>query len=47
MRLINDERLTGALKNTRIYNLLGWGTFALVTSAVTIMLVAKFIRLLL
>jgi Mn2+/Fe2+ NRAMP family transporter len=36
--LINDQRLTGDLKNTRLYNVLGWGTFALVTTAVIIML---------
>lgn len=38
LRLINDEHLMGALKNTRVYNLLGWGTFALVTTAVIVML---------
>ena len=38
LRLVNDERLTGELKNTRFYNVLGWGTFALVTTAVTVML---------
>jgi Mn2+/Fe2+ NRAMP family transporter len=36
--LINDQRLTGDLKNTRLYNVLGWGTFALGTTAVIIML---------
>jgi Mn2+/Fe2+ NRAMP family transporter len=46
MRLINDERLTGDLKNSKTYNLLGWGTFALVTSAVAIMLGAQLMRLL-
>ncbi|HVG38754.1 MAG TPA: Nramp family divalent metal transporter, partial [Pyrinomonadaceae bacterium] len=35
--LINDERLTGELKNTRLYNFLGWGTFALVSLAVAVM----------
>jgi len=38
LRLINDERLTGALKNTRLYNVLGWGTVALITMAVVVML---------
>jgi NRAMP (natural resistance-associated macrophage protein)-like metal ion transporter len=38
LRLINDQQLMGPLKNTRIYNLLGWGTFTLVTTAVLIML---------
>ena len=38
LRLVNDERLTGELKNTRLYNVLGWGTFALVTTAVAVML---------
>ena len=38
LRLINDERLTGALKNTRLYNVLGWGTVALITTAVVVML---------
>ena len=37
--LINDERLVGPnLKNTRLYNVLGWGTFALITIAVAVML---------
>ncbi len=36
--LINNERLTGELKNTPLYNILGWGTFALITTAVVIML---------
>ena len=36
--LVNDRRLTGDLRNTRLYNVLGWGTFALVTTAVIIML---------
>jgi Mn2+/Fe2+ NRAMP family transporter len=38
LRLINDERLTGALKNTPLYNVLGWGTVVLITTAVVIML---------
>jgi NRAMP (natural resistance-associated macrophage protein)-like metal ion transporter len=36
--LINDERLTGDLQNTRLYNVLGWGTFGLITTAVLFML---------
>jgi Mn2+/Fe2+ NRAMP family transporter len=36
--LINDERLTGDLKNSHLYNVLGWGTFAIVTLAVVAML---------
>ena len=38
LRLINDEQLMGSLKNTRLYNILGWGTFLLVTTAVVMML---------
>ena len=38
LRLINDERLTGTLKNTPLYNVLGWGTVALITIAVVVML---------
>jgi len=38
LRLINDARLTGALKNTPLYNVLGWGTWILITAAVVIML---------
>ena len=45
MRLINDERLTGQLKNTKAYNALGWGTFALVTSAVAMMLGTQLLKM--
>ena len=38
LRLINDEWLMGTLKNTRAYNILGWGTFILITVAVIVML---------
>ena len=38
LKLINDQLLMGSLKNTRVYNLLGWGTFILITVAVVIML---------
>jgi Mn2+/Fe2+ NRAMP family transporter len=46
LRLVNDERLTGELKNTRFYNVLGWGTFALITTAVTVMLGGQLLGLL-
>jgi Mn2+/Fe2+ NRAMP family transporter len=36
--LINDEKLTGNLKNSKTYNVLGWATFALITTAVVVML---------
>jgi Mn2+/Fe2+ NRAMP family transporter len=45
MRLINDERLTGQLKNTTTYNLLGWGTFALAPSAVAMMLGTQLLKM--
>jgi Mn2+/Fe2+ NRAMP family transporter len=38
LRLINDQQLMGDLKNTRLYNILGWGTFLLITTAVIVML---------
>ena len=38
LRLINDRTLMGSLRNSRIYNILGWGTFLLITLAVVIML---------
>ena len=44
--LVNDERLTGDLKNTRVYNLLGWGTFAIITLAVVTMLGGQLLELL-
>lgn len=44
--LINDRRLTGELKNTRFYNVLGWGTFAMITTAVVIMLCGQLLDLL-
>ena len=43
--LINDERLTGELKNTRLYNVFGWGTFALITTAVVVMLGGQLMEL--
>ncbi|MGI9036804.1 MAG: Nramp family divalent metal transporter [Pyrinomonadaceae bacterium] len=36
--LVNDANLMGDLKNSRIYNILGWGTFLMITVAVLIML---------
>ena len=44
--LINDQRLTKELKNTHFYNVLGWGTFAMVTLAVVVMLVMQLLGLL-
>ena len=44
--LINREKLTGELKNTPIYNLLGWGTFAMITLAVAVYLVGSALDLL-
>jgi NRAMP (natural resistance-associated macrophage protein)-like metal ion transporter len=46
LRLISDEHLMGTLKNTRMYNILGWGTFALITTAVVIMLGGQVLTLL-
>ena len=43
--LINNEKLTGELKNTRTGNILGWGTFAMVTTAVTVMLLGQVLEL--
>ena len=36
--LINKQQLMGDLQNTRLYNVLGWGTCGLITTAVLIML---------
>jgi Mn2+/Fe2+ NRAMP family transporter len=36
--LINDPRLSGDLHNTRLTNVLGWGTWVLITTAVVVML---------
>lgn len=46
LRLSNDERLMGGLKNTRLYNILGWGTFCLITTAVILMLGSQILSLL-
>jgi Mn2+/Fe2+ NRAMP family transporter len=44
--LINNEWLMGALKNTRFYNILGWGTVILITAAVVIMLGSQILTVL-
>lgn len=44
--LINDARLTGELKNTPAYNILGWGTAVLVTVAVVVLLGSQLLGLL-
>ena len=44
--LINDQQLMGTLKNTRMYNVLGWGTFILITAAVVIMLGSQILAIL-
>jgi Mn2+/Fe2+ NRAMP family transporter len=36
MRLINDQRLVGELASSRLPNVLGWGTFTVVTLAVLV-----------
>lgn len=46
LKLINDKHLTGDLKNTRLYNVLGWGTFAMITTAVAVMLGSQLLELL-
>jgi Mn2+/Fe2+ NRAMP family transporter len=46
LRLINDGQLMGRLKNTRLYNVLGWGTFILITTAVVIMLGSQVLTML-
>jgi Mn2+/Fe2+ NRAMP family transporter len=46
LRLINDEQLMGTLKNTPLYNILGWGTFILVTTAVVMMLGSQVLSML-
>lgn len=39
--LINSDKLVGDLKNTTTYNILGWGTFGVITLAVVIMLLGQ------
>jgi Mn2+/Fe2+ NRAMP family transporter len=43
--LINDGRLTGELRNTRIYNALGWATFTVITIAIVLMLGTQLLEL--
>ncbi len=43
--LINNEKLVGTLRNTPVYNLLGWGTFAMITIAVLVMLAGQLLEL--
>ena len=43
--LINDGRLTGELRNTRIYNALGWATFTVITLAIVVMLGSQLLEL--
>lgn len=43
--LINNEKLTGDLKNTRTSNILGWGTFAVIVTAVSVMLIGQLLEL--
>jgi NRAMP (natural resistance-associated macrophage protein)-like metal ion transporter len=45
LRLINDPTLMGDLKNTRLYNILGWGTFVLIAIAVIVMLGSQVLSL--
>lgn len=44
--LINDERLTGSLRNGRVTNVLGWATLAFVTTAVFVLLGTQALELL-
>src|SRR5205085_2711205 len=37
LRLANEQRLMGDLKNARLENLLAWGAFALITAAVLVL----------
>ena len=46
LRLANDKHLMGSLKNSRFYNILGWGTLILITTAVVIMLGSQILGLL-
>lgn len=42
--LIKDQRLVGELKNTGLYNVLGWGTFVMITLAVLVMLANQLVE---
>jgi Mn2+/Fe2+ NRAMP family transporter len=41
LRLTNDRRVVGSMKNSLLKNILGWGTFFLITTAILIMLVTQ------
>jgi Mn2+/Fe2+ NRAMP family transporter len=43
--LVNDTNLMGNLKNSRLYNILGWGTFLMITIAVIVMLGGQILEL--
>lgn len=44
--LVNDEGMMGDLKNSAVYNFLGWATFAMITIAVVVMLGGQLLDLL-
>ena len=44
--LINNKRLTGDLSNTRTTNILGWGTFVIISLAVSVMLAGQILGML-
>lgn len=46
LRLINNSWLMGSLKNTRLYNILSWGTLILIAVAVATMLGSQILTLL-
>ena len=41
LRLTNDGRVVGSLKNSTLNNILGWGTFILITTAIIGMLISQ------
>ncbi|HEX8289381.1 MAG TPA: Nramp family divalent metal transporter [Pyrinomonadaceae bacterium] len=43
--LVNDRNLMGDLVNSKIYNVLGWGTFLMITVAVIVMLGGQLLEL--
>jgi NRAMP (natural resistance-associated macrophage protein)-like metal ion transporter len=43
--LVNDTSLMGEMKNSLVYNILGWGTFVMITIAVIIMLGGQLVDL--
>jgi Mn2+/Fe2+ NRAMP family transporter len=42
--LASDRRLMGGLVNTRLYNVLGWATFAITTTAIVLMLLSQLLE---